>query len=93
MLTKFKPASKLDREINRAILELNNHLITSPEYGETMTKIDKLQKMKANSANFRPSADTLILASTNLLGILMILQHEHLHPITSKAVGLLIKTR
>lgn len=89
-----KSDTRLDREIVRATSELENHPVMSEEYGAVMERIVRLNKMKeAEKPSRQISPDTVILAAANLIGIIMIIRHEHVNVITSKAMGHVIKAR
>lgn len=65
----------------------------SEKYATTLDQITKLHKLKADDQPQRVSPDTLVLAAVNLLGIVMILSHERLNVITTKATSLVQKPR
>jgi hypothetical protein len=86
-------SSLLDSAMDRVLRELTLHEIGSPEYAKRLNALSELQRMKDNNTPASVSKDTVAIVGANLLGILMIIMHEHLHPITTKAIGLLIKPR
>lgn len=65
----------------------------SEEYATTLDMIVKLHKLQADEKPQQVSPDTLVLAAVNLLGIVMILSHERLNVITTKATSLVLKPR
>jgi hypothetical protein len=79
--------------LDRTLRELNNHPIGSDEYVRTMDAVIKLHKLREEEKPKSVSKDTLLIVSANLLGILLILQYEHLHPITTKAMSFVLKPR
>jgi hypothetical protein len=83
----------LEAEIDRATRELKNHAIGSEEYVKTLDQIVKLHRMVEEEKSSSVSKDTLVSAGTNLLGIILILAHEWTGPITSKALGFIIRPR
>lgn len=88
-----KSETHLDREIERAIAELDSHPVMSEEYGAVLDRIGRLNKMKeAGKPPRQISPDTVIIAATNLIGIIMIIRHENVNVITSKAMGHVMKT-
>lgn len=89
------PKSKtyVDGEISRVILELQEQPVNSDEYGEVLSRLEKLQKIRHEEKPEKFNSDALLMAATNLLGILAILQHEHLNVITSKAMNFVMRTR
>lgn len=86
---------KLDNAINYALTQLENYAVDSDEYAEILARISKLEKMKEAETPPRPtvSPDTLALCLTNLMGIFMIIRHEQVNVIASKALGSLMRTR
>ncbi len=65
----------------------------SEEYAVTLDMIVKLHKLQADEKPQQVSPDTIVLAAVNLLGIVMILSHERLNVITTKATSLVMKPR
>ena len=70
----------------------NSHLFAleplDPEYDETFKKVKALHKIKAKEKpRFNVSPDTLLLVVGNLAGILLIMNHEKLDVISTKALS------
>jgi hypothetical protein len=85
MFTK-KNDSALQTAINRAVKELADHKITSDEYATIVNHLCKMQELEnKNSRSLDPNA--MIAVAANLTGILMIIHHEHVNVITSKALS------
>lgn len=89
---KPKPKSKLQIEIDKLVLALADHKPEEEKYGTIADRLSKLKKLESEtrepSRQFPiPSGDTVLLALTNLIGIYMIIRHENVNVITSKAVG------
>lgn len=82
----------LEIEIVKALKELSNHEATSEEYGTVVERIAQLHKMKADDRPKPVDPNSVILAGTNLLGIFMIVRHEHLNVLSSKALSFVKKT-
>jgi nitrate/nitrite-specific signal transduction histidine kinase len=85
--------SPLDKEITRVTRELDNHIVSSEEYVSLVDQLIRLHKLRNEEKSASVSQDTLVLAGTNLLGILMIISYEHKHVITSKALPMIQKPR
>jgi hypothetical protein len=83
----------LDVVLDKAIYDLNNHAIGSPEYAKTLNAVATLHQIKEEGKPKSMSKDTILVVAGNILGILMIIHHEQLHPITSRALNLLLKPR
>lgn len=82
----------LENVLDRALRELSNHSIDSQEYAKILEMVVKLHKMKEEESS-SVSKDTILVVVANLLGIIMILKHEHVNVITSRAMNLLLKPR
>lgn len=93
MFTKQKPKSQLDLEIDRLVLELKKHQPTSDEYTKIMAQLKDLSKVQKEQSPESVSPDTKVMAAVNLAGIMMILKHETVHVIASKAVSFVPKLR
>lgn len=82
----------LKNEIERLTLELEKTDPKSPEYQIIANNLDLLICMR-NNKPMRISTDTIVVAATNILGILLILNYENLHVVSSKAIGFILKGR
>jgi Glu-tRNA(Gln) amidotransferase subunit E-like FAD-binding protein len=93
-LTLFRRTEQtvLENVLDRALRELSNHSIDSQEYAKILEMVVKLHKMKEEESS-SVSKDTILVVVANLLGIIMILKHEHANVITSRAMNLLLKPR
>lgn len=91
----FEPRTKthVEREIDRLFAELKDHDIDSEKYGAILDRISKLHKLRQEEKPQKISPDTLLIAGINLLGIVMILKHEELNVITTRAMSLVPKIR
>ena len=93
MFKRFRTPSSVELEVERALRELKHHPIVSEEYNKTLDSIVVLHKMKEDEKPSIVSRDTLVIVGTNLLGILMIIKHENVNVITTRAMNLLMKPR
>lgn len=89
MFEKSEIDTKIDEEIIRllAALEQDTDKETK-EYASMVEQVVKLQELRNKS---RLSLDTVATVGANILGILVILNHERAHVIASKAFGLVKK--
>ncbi len=90
-LKKSSEDSMLDAALKRAHLKLKGYDPNSVEYRKILDDIVKLHKMKEAETPSPVSYDTIVLAATNILGIVMVLKHEQARIITTKAWNM-IKT-
>ncbi len=88
-----KTKTPVEKEIVDLFAKLSQHKADSKEYAIVLDQITKLHKLKADEKPPRVSPDTLVLVGANLLGIVMILSHERLNIITTKATSLVQKLR
>lgn len=85
--------SIIDLELERAVRELKNHPIGSEEYNKTLEVIIKLHRMRSEETSDPVSKDTVALIAANLLGIVMVIRHEHVNVIVSRAMGMVMRPR
>jgi hypothetical protein len=83
----------VDGEISRAIIVLQDLSVDTKEYAAALSTLEKLQKIRQEEKPDSFSSDALLMAVTNLLGILAILKHEQLNVITTKALTFVQRTR
>lgn len=86
-------APELDEVITNALKQLDALPAYSPEYVKVVDQIERFTKMKEHHRSARVSPDTLAIVLGNLAGIVLIIKHEHVNVIATKAMGLLLKTR
>lgn len=91
MFWKRKP-TLLETEIDRAVRELKKHAVGSDEYAKIVDHIVALQVVKEEEKSDPLSKDTLAVVGANLLSIIMIIKHEHVNVIASRAMQLLLRT-
>ena len=93
MFFQERAPSQLESAMDRAFTELKVHEVNSEEYSKIVDQIISLHKMKEEEKPSPVSKDTLFLIGANLLGIVMIIKHEHVNVITSRAMNLVLKPR
>lgn len=86
--------TELDKEILAALEKLTSIPDkTSEEYGALIDRISRLTKLKSEKGPKPPSMDTVLMIGANIFGILWLTRYERERPITSKALGFVIKPR
>lgn len=85
--------TNLDRVIDSVIEKLSILDPSTEEYGVAAANLQKLHESKKIDLSRYISKDTLVIAGTNLLGIVLILGYEKADVITSKAVNFVFKGR
>lgn len=98
MFTKVEPPKfyqrQLEAELERVIAGLKNHLSDSEEYAKMLTTVERLNELLAKEEKPNSvSKDTLANIGANLLGIFMIIKHENVNVITSKALSFVTRTK
>jgi hypothetical protein len=63
------------------------------EYPKMVEQLGKLYKLKESDSPKRLSPDVALTVAGNIAGILLILQYERAHVITSKALSFVLKLR
>jgi hypothetical protein len=93
MFTGDKPESQLEAAINKAYRDLDSHPVGTEKYVQTLDAIVKLHKMKEDEKPSEVDKNTALIVGANILGILLIIRHEHVNVITSRAMSTLIKPK
>lgn len=76
----------LEDELEQQCRILKSQLSGSDEWFATLARIEKLMEL-TNKRSSSVSKETLVNVGANLLGILMIIKHEHVNVIASKALS------
>lgn len=87
-----KRISWIDDEIERVSQKLKTHEVGSGEWNQCLSALNDLHRMDFER-NPPVSRDALAGIGANLLGILMIIKHESVNVITSKALSFVIKSK
>lgn len=91
---KEKEPTLLEAAIADAHRRLAEVSPTKEEYAKIADQIVKLTKLQSEiTSKSRVSADTMALIAANLAGIVLIIGHERLHVITTKAIGFVSKLK
>lgn len=81
----------LDEEIQSMLEKMKTLKKTDDEYAKLLEQVSKLHKLKAEEKPKQVNPDTMLIVAANVVGILAILNYEHLHPLTSKALSFVAK--
>ena len=90
---KPKHQRMLESELDRVLVRLRTEMPNSEDYTKALSLVERLHDMLDKDDPEVVSKNTLLVVGGNLLGIILILKHEHLNPITSKALSFVIRTR
>lgn len=91
MFTKAQPNQKLETMIDRAYDELMEVGLSDESWHTAHRKLNALLELRDSPQKISP--DTLALIGANLVGILIIITHEHVNVITTKAFSQLLRLR
>lgn len=85
----------LDIQIERVSARLAKIEPDSAEYYKLLSVMDQMTdlKRKQEKKRFEVTPDTIVVAGVNLAGIILILKHEQLNSISSKALSFVSKLR
>jgi hypothetical protein len=79
--------SYIDNEIARAVFQLQKHEVDSREYGTILDRVETMHKLREDEKPKHPSPDTILTIAANFAITIMIIRHEELNAITSKALS------
>lgn len=90
---KIEESSLLEQSIASAYNQLEAHDAGTEMYANILDKIERLEALRPKKKELSVSGDALVAAITNILGIGLVLNYEKLGVVTSKAFGLLVKSK
>jgi hypothetical protein len=80
-------------ELERAISAMRTEMINGEEYAKTLNRVEKLHGLVDKEQPKTLSKETMLTVAANLIGIILILKHENVNVITSKALGFVLRAR
>jgi hypothetical protein len=95
MFNPKTPTTPTDLEL--AIARLHALMLaedpTTDNYSKLSDNLIKLYKLREHDTvkRWRPSPDVVLTATVNIVGILMVIRHEDVNVITTKAMGMIRK--
>lgn len=93
MFTRGKQPTLVEDAIERAFKKLGEQDVASTEYAKNLDGIVKLHAMQEKERPVGVTPDTMLMVGANLVGILLIIRHEHVNVITSRAMSMLKSPR
>lgn len=93
MKIKFRKKTKLEVVIDSILDDMSKLEPNSDEYTDMANNLEKLLKAKSCEKLKGISPDTIAIVLGNLLGIVLILKHEKIDIITTKALSFVLKGR
>lgn len=88
---QLQEKSNLDKAIDELYGQMDDVTGDSQEYAQMADQLVKLHMLKMNESSRRVSPDVRANIIANLLGILIIVTHERIHVVTTKALGFIKK--
>lgn len=79
--------------IDDLLLELQLHKGDSSEYARIVEQMEKLAKLHKTKKSLAIDPNTALTVAANIVGIILVLKHEQLNVIASKAFGLVMKAQ
>lgn len=93
MFGRNKTETPLQAAIDEMLRELVQVGGDSEQAGRIVANVTALNELQKTNSSGPVSKDALVTAAANLTGILLILNHERAHVVTSKALGFVQKLR
>lgn len=92
---KEKPRHQrmIESELERTLNDLKLSRFDSEDYNKALRIAERLHDMVDKEKTSSVSKDALLTVGGNLLGIFMIIKHENVNVITSKALGFVTRLR
>jgi hypothetical protein len=84
---------QLENELERVIVNLKTERVLAEEYAKTLGLVERLHELMDKERPSSVSKDTVVTVVANLVGIFMIIKHEHVNVITSKALNFVLRPR
>lgn len=83
----------LQRTIDDLIAQMSLHSGDSDEFSKMADQLTKLYSLKEVDSKRRVSPDTLAVVAGNIVGIILIVGHERMNVVTSKALNFVMKLK
>lgn len=83
----------IEEEYVRILTVLRSSQVDSQEYAKLLGNVERINGLMDIKKPSPISRETLLTVSANILGILLIIKHEEVNVITSKALGFVIRVR
>lgn len=81
----------LEKAIDNVLSEMGNETAESERYATMVDQLVKLHAMKTTERLRLPSPDAVVSALASIFGIILIVNYERVHVVTSKALGFVPK--
>jgi hypothetical protein len=84
---------QLDESMTRLIREMGYHDVDSEEYDVCLYNLERLSALRSNDRHRPVSLDTIVTGAVNIIVVCIIVNHERMGVLTSKALPLLMRLR
>lgn len=91
MFSRPKVKTPVELELDSLFRELKHNAVDSKEYAAILDHIVTLHGLQKDEKSAGVSKETWAIIGANLLGIFMIIKHEHVNVVTSRAMSLLMR--
>lgn len=88
-----KKSSMIDEEIEEVLFKMRGMKPESDAYTAAAKNLETLYKARSYKNENRVSPDTIAIVVANILGILLTLNYEHIHIVSSKAINFILKPK
>lgn len=88
-----KKPTQLDETIDECLSELRGFDAHSEDYAKIVDQLSKLYALKAADKPAGVCKDTLAVIAGNIAVALIVVNYEHAHVLTSRALSFLLKAR
>lgn len=88
-----KNQSQIQEVIDKVLSEMEYEDPGTDKYRELTEQLGKLYEIKSKTKDRLFSPDTILIVGANLLGLILVLTYERANIITSKAFGMILRTR
>jgi len=86
-----KDRKTLDQEVERVLEQMSSMSVDTVEYRTAVDNLKVLCDARGVKSHRALSTDVIVAAASNILGVLLILNYEQMHVITSKAISFAFK--
>lgn len=83
----------IESELERSLIHLKTEQVYVEDYKKTLSVVERLHGLLDKEKPETVSKNTALIVAANLLGILLIINHEYANPITSKALNFVTRLR
>lgn len=83
----------IESELERALTAMRTEMVDGEDYVKRLNIVERLSGLMDKEKPKTLSKDTMLAVAANLIGIILIIRHENVNVITSKALGFVLRPR